>query len=278
MRYFLPFIILSFCLGCKSTPQSHTKNINVLFIGNSLTYYSNMPQMLEDMLNETHSNFNIHQSTFPGYSLDSHLNNIIMSSSEDMVSVRKKESSEITKTEKKIKERDWDIIVLQTGTVSVLIPEARDISINKAIEEIKALSTKPNCKFILFSTWASKVEYSERYCYPCEDIDETLEKSNCCSPEINNLKQHVELINEGYTILAEKNDLIKSNHTDKACEVRTEHSEVNLYLDDIHPNKNGAFLNACIFYELLTKEKASELKYTSDIDLKTAELLKTIAN
>lgn len=278
MKNFLTFLILVLCFGCKSNQNLLQTETNVLLIGNSLTYYSDMPQMLQQMLNETHPNIKIHQSTFPGFSLDSHINNIIVSSSEDMVSSRKKIGGESTETEKKIKERQWDIIVLQTGTVNILIPEKRDIAINNAIKSIKTLSTNPECKYILFSTWASRTKYPKQYCYPCDDIDVSLGNADCCSPEFQNLVEYKNLINKGYSILAKKNDLTKSKHTDAVYDVVTNHPEINLYLDDIHPNKNGAFINACMFYQLLTNNKAKQLKYTGDIEDKTAKTLKNLSS
>lgn len=52
---------------------SDRKPKEVLFIGNSLTYYHDMPVMLQAMLNEKDIRINIHQSTFPGVSLSAHL-------------------------------------------------------------------------------------------------------------------------------------------------------------------------------------------------------------
>jgi len=59
-------IILAFItVSCKSHSQDSTEELNVLFIGNSLTFYHDMPQMVQKMLNETNPNIKIHQSTFP---------------------------------------------------------------------------------------------------------------------------------------------------------------------------------------------------------------------
>ncbi|NIK91506.1 hypothetical protein GZ212_05025 [Mangrovimonas sp. CR14] len=78
-------------------------------------------------------------------------------------------------------------------------------------------------------------------------------------------------------MVAQENDLLKSNNGEKYFEVLTQFPELELYDDDIHPNKNGAFLNACIFYQLLTNKKAADLKYIGDIEPETAKLLKQIA-
>jgi hypothetical protein len=166
---------------------------------------------------------------------------------------------------------------LQTGTVSVLIPENREIKVNKAISDIKTLVSNPNCEFILFNTWPSKKEYPKRYCYPSILIDDKIDKDKCCSPTIENLEKEIELINKSYDLVAEKNSLLKSDNGTKYYEVLTNYSEIELYEDNNHPNKYGAFLNACIFYQILTDKKASELKYNGEIEPKTAEILKAIA-
>jgi len=271
------FIILVFTItNCKSQKKISTEELNVLFIGNSLTYFYDMPQTLQMMLNETHPNINISQSTFPGQSLSGHLSEIITSRTENGISTRKKKEGESTETEMKIAEKDWDIIILQTGTISVLIPENREIKVNKAVSDIKKLVSNPKCKFILFNTWPSKNDYPQQYCYQSRMIDKSIEKERCCSITIENLEQETKLINESYDLVAQKNSLLKSNNGTKFYEILTKHPEIELYEDDTHPNKYGAFLNACVFYQMLTDKKAFELNYIGKIEPKTAKLLKKI--
>lgn len=264
-------------ISCKSQNKDSLKEINVLFIGNSLTYFHEMPQTVQKMVNETNPNIKIEQITFPGMSLSGHLSDIVTSKTEDGISTRKKVENEKTETEIKIGEKIWDIIILQTGTVSVLIPENRELKVNKAISEIKKLVSNPNCKFILFQTWSSKKNYPEQYCYPSSAIDKSIEKDKCCSHILESLEQETELIKEVYKLVANKNNLIVSNNGEKYFEVRTKNPEIELYEDESHPNVNGAFLNACIFYQMLTGKKASDLIYIGEIEPITAEKLKKIA-
>lgn len=263
-------------LNCSAQPKQG-KELNVLFIGNSLTYFHDMPQTLEKMLVETDPNIKIHQSTFPGMSLSSHLTDIIESKTENGISTRQKRGTEVTETEKRLAERKWDVIILQTGPVSVLIPESRELKIDKAIADIKNFSTNPDCQFILFNTWPSKNTYPEQYCYSSVLIDPAIQKEKCCSPVLENLKQEYELINQAYELVAQKNNLINSNNGTKFYEVLTKHPEINLYEDDSHPNKYGAFLNACIFYQILTKRKSSALVFVAEIEPEKAKLIKRIA-
>tara|TARA_R100001369_G_C3273599_1_gene160538 strand:+ start:17 stop:853 length:837 start_codon:yes stop_codon:yes gene_type:complete len=277
MKNILLIILTLTIISCKSRQKQSSEQLNVLFIGNSLTYFYDMPQTLQKMLDETNPNIKIDQMTNPGQSLSGHLYDIVTSRTENGISVRKKEDGEITETEKKIKEKKWDIVILQTGTVSVLIPENREIKVNKAVSDIKKLVNNPNCEFILFNTWPSKKEYPKQYCYSSRMIDKSIEKGTCCSPTIENLEQEIKLINESYDLVAEKNGIKKSYNGTKFYEILTKHIEIELYDDDIHPNAYGSFLNACIFYQMLTNKKASELKYIGEIEPKTAELLKKIA-
>lgn len=277
MRNILLIVIAIIAISCKSQKIQSSEELNVLFIGNSLTYFNDMPQTVQKMLNETHPNIKIEQSTFPGMSLSSHLDNIIESRTENGISTRKKVEGEITETEKKISEKKWNVVILQEGTIRLLIPEAREYKVETAISAIKKLITNQNCKFILFKTWPLKKEYPKEYCYPKQAINHLLEKNKYCSPLIESLEHEMKLLNESYDLVAKNNQLIQSENGNKFFEVITNHPEIELYEDGSHPSKYGSFLNACVFYKMLTDKNASELKYNGEIEPKTAELLKKVS-
>ncbi|WP_255462885.1 DUF4886 domain-containing protein [Flavobacterium sp. GP15] len=144
MKKIVLILITLISISCKSQSKNTLKEINVLFIGNSFTYFHEMPQTVQKMINETNPNIKIDQITFPGMSLSGHLSDIITSKTENGISTRIKGENEKTETEIKIAEKIWDVIILQTGTVSVLIPENRELKVNKAISEIKRLVSNPN--------------------------------------------------------------------------------------------------------------------------------------
>ena len=277
MKKFAVILILMISAICNSQREHPNREVNVLFIGNSLTYYHQMPETVQKMIDETNLNIKIEQITYPGMSLSGHLDNIIELRTENSIETRKKQDGELTETEKKIAEKDWDLIVLQEGTVRLLIPEAREYKVIPAIAEIKKRLKNPTCKIILFQTWPSKKEYPKQYCYSKWAINHSLEKETYCSPKIENLEQEIKLINEAYEIVAEENGLIKSENGNKFYELITKHPEVELYEDNIHPNKYGSFLNACIFYQLITGKKAAGLKYNAAIEPTIATLLKKAA-
>jgi hypothetical protein len=96
---------------------------NVLFIGNSLTYYAGMPEYLKAMLEATNQPIDIVVSAYPGMSLESHLQNIIESRTQDGINTRPKRPGEQTPTETLLLSKQWDIIILQEAPVRILIPE-----------------------------------------------------------------------------------------------------------------------------------------------------------
>ncbi|PKD17905.1 hypothetical protein APR41_18310 [Salegentibacter salinarum] len=234
-----------------------------------------MPQMLQKMLNETNSNIKIDQITFPGISLSKHLDNIIEESSEDHIRTRLKQEGDTTATEKKIQEKKWDIIIKQTGTVAVLIPESRKYKTDPAIKQIKKLNDNDNSRYILFNTWTGKVEYPEQYCYSGFMLGDSFNRDErYCSPELVNELQYLTLINENYAALAKENSLELSKHGDIFYKVSENNPKIKILEDDIHPSKLGAFLSACIFYAMITNEDASNLEYNADLDTQLANVLK----
>lgn len=278
MKNILLLIIGFHTFGCLSQNKHKSEEANVLFIGNSLTYYYDMPQTVQAMLNETDPNIKIEQSTFPGMSLTWHLESIIESRTEDNIHTRKKFEGEKTETEIKIASQKWDVVIMQEGTVNLLIPEVRDLAVNKAISKIIKLVKNSDCRFILFNTWPSERSYPKEYCRSGGRIDVSLdEMKDYCSLKIESYKQEFKLIEKGHSLVAHKNGMEKTDHGNLFRMVKEAKPELSLLEDPIHPNANGAFLNACEFYEILSGKKASDLKLVGAIEPSIAQYLKSIA-
>ena len=280
---FLLFILL---VSFKPKSMSNDDKINILFIGNSLTYYHNMPKMLQSMLNETDLNFNIEQSTYPGMTLEGHLESIITKNSGDTLYTRKKEIGEISETQKKLASKKWDIIVLQQGGEFQYFPEVVKNVISSNIKNIKKLVSNKNCKYIMFNLWPAKGKYPrEQKCVPkyyfYSDVifyADDSKNERTCSQEIANLEEDIKIINESYNSIKEENNFSISNHTNLHYLVRTKYPEIELYDDDYHPSESGSFLNACVFYKLFTNRNPSNLVFVGKLDSKTADILKYISN
>ena len=281
-------ILFFLLLACKSNPIESQEKINVLFIGNSLTYYHDMPLTLQKMLDEKGLNYNIEQSTFPGMSLNGHLTNIITKREEDNIYTRRKNEGEITETERKIMSKNWDIIIMQEGTSVLYFPDAVKEVLSQTIEKIRALNRSENCKYIFFKTWISKnknypvksicrVKHSfdwEKY-YLNEEISN---KEKFCSVEVLNEKDDLRILNESLNAIKLKNKLTITNHPNIHFKIRKIFPEIELYDDDYHPSEVGSFLNACVFYKLLTNQNPKKLMYVGKLSKETADILKKESN
>lgn len=267
----LCFFLFSFGL---SGQQDTT---HVLFVGNSLTYYHDMPGMLQAMLLEKGRPVRIHQSTVPGMSLRGHFTQMITALTDSTAFTRGKMAGELTGTENKLLERSWDIVVLQTGTVEALIPESRNLSVSPAIAKTRTYLKKP-ARIILFNTWASEGSYPRQYCQPGAMIDPSLTEGPYCSETISDLSGHTAIINSGYAEVAVRNGIEKSNNGDLFLAARKRHAAIDLFDDAFHPSVAGSFLNACEFYFLLTGEKASSLDFIGPVSSREASLLKQLVD
>ena len=79
MKLFISNLLFILLLGCSSAqkeseinPSLETKKTKVLMIGNSFTFYWNLPQVIERMLQENGLNFEITQQTVGGSKLKMH--------------------------------------------------------------------------------------------------------------------------------------------------------------------------------------------------------------
>ena len=134
------------------------------------------------------------------------------------------------------------------------------------------------CQYLLFDTWPSKSAYPKHYCYSSGRIDNSIRKDSCCSDIITNFDDEYNLISSTYARVAAENDLLIASITSNHYNVWKSNPEIELYEDDIHPNIYGAFLNACVFYKLITQSNPLNVQYIGGLESNTAKKLKEISN
>lgn len=107
--------------------------VKILFIGNSLTFFNNMPDMLKEISEAAKKDFYIDQITPGGKSLQSHSTDI--------------------DTINKINERKWDYIVLQSNDITAFpdMYQKEIDNINRLKNTIK--SNFKNTKIIYLMVW-----------------------------------------------------------------------------------------------------------------------------
>lgn len=260
-----------FLLGCQTNMPPPKK---ILFVGNSLTFYNDMPKMLQMMLNESDAHITVDQSTFPGFSLDGHLNSIIIKEDENMVYTREKEPNEFTKTELKLQSNQYDVVVLQEQTGQVLIPEIRNLRTERAIEKFRELA-EPNAQILLFQNFPTNATYPKSFCKKINTDPNTDEKTQFCSDTIGNLRAEMQGLKDAFVQL--KGDKNTINIGESFYNVMNQNPNLNLYEDDSHPSLAGSFLIALQFYKCLTNKNPQNLKYIGSLNATDADYLKTIA-
>jgi hypothetical protein len=110
------------------------KSVKILFVGNSFTYYWNMPQLVKAMGETQGVSLEIHQSTVGGSNLKQHWN-----------------EEKGTLTRKLIEEGNWDYVVLGDHSLSTINANER---FKEYGEKFSNLVRSKGAKPILYLTWA----------------------------------------------------------------------------------------------------------------------------
>src|SRR5690606_10030032 len=133
-----------------------------------------------------------------------------------------------------------------------------------------------DCTFLIFDSWASEVEFPIEYCYPEILIHpfRDFSEKKYCSPEIQNKENQLLLINKVYQNLVNTFKIERAGMTDLYHAVSESNPQIALIDEDGHPTEEGAFLNACVFYKLLTGKNPEKLDYTNKLNPETTFLLK----
>ena len=228
---------------CLSCAFSQTKSI--LFLGNSYTYYNNLPTMVQDMATSTGLQLIVDSSTPGGYTLQQHASN----------------ATSLTK----IQQGNWDFVVLQEqsqlpsfpiSTVNALVfPYATQLN-NKILEH------NPCAETVFYMTWGRKNGDSQ----------------NCASnPPVCTYQGMDDLLKARYTTMANNNQGILSPVGAVWRHIRTNYPNLELYdSDGSHPSLLGSYAAACTFYTVIFRADPSLITYNSSLDSNTAGTIKSV--
>lgn len=189
------------------------KSMNILFIGNSYTYYNDLPAIFEKLANENGKNVMTSSVTFGGARLHQFV-----------------EDNEYAKMLDELLEKNqYDICILQEQSILPIV------NYTLFLEGIKNLNTKLDGmlkNFILYETWGRKngSETLEEYGWTNESMTKHLSEAyGKAAKEISAEVAHVGL---------------------NFFEVYKKHPEIELYNEDkTHPSYKGSCLAALTFYK-----------------------------
>lgn len=212
-----------------AVPLQAQDTLKVLFLGNSHTYYNDMPQIFAN-LSESGGHPTIIDSNTPGgHTLQQHSNN---PTSLD-----------------KIRLGIWDYVVLQENSQYPVINYFRYNSMYPAARLLDSLITENNGTIAFFMNWGW------RYGGQCE-VD------GYQSPFFEDYFQMQDSMTSAYTEIATELSAVLAPVGEAWRTAVTWDPDLVLWhTDNYHPALNGSYLTACVFYATFYAESPTGLEY-----------------
>jgi len=212
--------------------------IRILFIGNSLTFSNNLPDMFAEVAQSGGHEIEVDQLAPGGWTLADH--------------------AQSSKTLEEIKQGNWDFVVLQEQSKLPAIPNQRDEQMYPAVRLLEEKINESGAEGILFMTWGSRDGLPESGYEDFTVLQSQLEAG------------YLEIGRELEMLIAPVGIAWQS-----AIE---REPNLNLWqMDGIHPNREGTYLSALVFYALIFQESPARLIYSADLPEGTAQLLQVVA-
>jgi len=218
----------------------------ILFVGNSYTFYNNMPQLFFKLAEAGGKQVLVDQSAFAGYWLNNHLTN--------------------SHTLKKIYKKDWDYVIIQEQSQVPTIKHWRTNSMYPSIQTLNSLIQNQGAETVLFMTWGRKFG-GEQFLndFASADFDDYYQMQDTLALTYLRLAEYLaaKLAPVG---LAWENALIIN-------------PDLNLWDEDqSHPTYEGSYLTASVFYAILFDETPVGLDFSGNLDKDMAWFLQSMAS
>ena len=236
MSIFLLLPLLVFCT-----------DLEILFIGNSHTYFNDMPQMLDSLGDAGGHDLNVSMSVVGGSTLLFHY--------------------EYQPTLDSIAANNWDLVVIQEHSLLPVIPYWRDYVFFRYATHFDELISDQGAETVLFMTHARGNAQGE-YC-----ID------GHCSPDFEDYFDMQEMMAQSYLTLADSLSAILAPVGEVWEMALREVPFLPLWhADNSHASLEGGYLTACVFYQTLLGESPVDLGYHSSLPPERAAMYQRFAS
>jgi hypothetical protein len=227
-------------IGCAGGQQDTDPGdaVRVLFIGNSFTFYHDMPTMFAELVRAGGREAVVEIEAPGGQSLSGHA-----------ISVS---------TLEKIATGDWDYVVLQEQSSLPVQQDEREGQMLSAARILSEMIQDSGGRPVLFMTWGYR--------------DGLPDKG---FPDFPSMQSELAA---AYTGIAEELDAAVAPVGIAWQNGLAEQSQLDLWdSDGRHPSKTGSYLAACVFYATICRESPEGLSYRAGLKKKTAGFLQTVA-
>ena len=135
MKSHIILFLLLFFNYCSSAQSVSTlnKEINILFVGNSLTYSNNLPELIKELGKQDGIEIKYSSLSFPDYSLEDHWNE--------------------GKVQNELDKGEYDFMIAQQGPSA--LPESQ-VLLLEYTKKFKQLCDSQKTKLALYMVWPSK--------------------------------------------------------------------------------------------------------------------------
>jgi PKD repeat protein len=227
------FLLLICSIFQISFGQSKARK--ALFIGNSYTFYNDMPDLVRRCALSVNDTLETDQNTISGYTWKQHAGDAT--------------------TNNKIKQGGFNHIILQANSLEFTYDNAtvntNTIPYGKYLDSL-AHKHNPCAKVILYNTWGRK-NGSNGQTYLEQDL----------------------LIENRYKSFADLKEAMISPAGPVRRYLRTNHPEIELYVaDESHPSEAGSYVSAICFYTAIFRKDPTLITYNFNLSAATANAIK----
>jgi hypothetical protein len=233
-------VLVFMCFSVQVFSQNETK---ALFLGNSYTYYNQMPQMVSDIAESMGEELVTASNTPGGYTFEGHTTNLASLAL--------------------IEEGNWDFVILQEQSQIPSFPVAQVA--NESLPYAEALNDlietyNPCSETVFYMTWGR----------------ENGDAGNCeFWPPICTYEGMDDLLAASYLTMADDNEAIVSPVGRVWRWIRENYPDLNLYASDgSHPSAEGSYAAAVSFYTVMFRDNPEEITFNSTISDSDADIIK----
>lgn len=225
----------------------HAQTKKVLFLGNSYTGSNNLPNLIYQLALSNNDTLDYDSNTPGGYTYEAHSTN--------------------TTSLNKIAAQDWDHVVLQEQSQRPSFPPAQVANEVYPYAQILVDSIYSNnacTEPIFYMTWGRK----------------NGDQSNCASyPPLCTFEGMSDRLRTSYLQMTNDHSAICAPAGSAWWYSRIVDNSIDLYSGDgSHPNINGSYLTACVFYATIWRKSPVGLSYTAGIGASVAAHLQQVAH
>ena len=250
-RYYkVIFLLLLIFIGINYTPTYATSNdistTRILFIGNSSTYYNQMPLMVEGLAKANNINCEVKSITASSYKLT------------QFATTGNAYNTEIVNALSKEK---WDFVILQEHRENIM---GNLEATKNAITNLKSTIDSTGAKTILYETQADYI-----------GNDFIIDGTSIYFDNIT-LQNYM---TKFYFSLGNKFDCKVAPVGVNYTRCMKEYPEINLYNSDmIHPTLEGSYLAACTLFQTIFETSAYNNTFLSGSEFDTSHIIDKLDN